>query len=41
MNYYRCLDRTWEQTREAFERAGRKIRQPTLFIAGAEVSIAA
>ncbi|CAK9004987.1 unnamed protein product [Durusdinium trenchii] len=34
VNYYRCLNRNWEKTKAAFEKSGRKIKQPTFFIAG-------
>lgn len=34
INYYRCLNRNWQKTKSAFQKAGGKIKQPTLFIGG-------
>ncbi|CAE7255578.1 ephA [Symbiodinium pilosum] len=34
VNYYRCLDRNWVQTKEPLKKTGGKIQQPVLFVAG-------
>lgn len=41
LSYYRCIDRNWHITKEPLDTAGRKLHQPTFFIAGKQDAVIA